>query len=1141
MSTDGEELHEEDLSLPDNIIGIGNAGKTTVKHYLSQDWIIEEAVAVKDSQTLTDGDNREFNAFMIDTATDEQPADERQVKSINDRIERIAERSGRTPSTVNTGLEYINPLDDAPDNLISRAGLTSEVTVNQIATQDRLKSWWLENEDSMLTDGYGQGVLRRRGLSKALFHASRAGNGDMEGLPRRLSGKTATIVVGLGGGTGSGMYLDLAKLIEPKVDELHLVASIPGLQEKDRRTANTFAALSELEYLALNEEEENPFTNIILVPFGPARNLQNREFFLDAMVQTIVAREATTNDFTTFLDSDNSERIPKAYAPFTVAVPQILRYDVGDIREAKRAITEYREAKREALDAELALYDELHDFFTEEWGGEIADALETAQDGLTVDNDRFALSGDEASSLRNRLDSLQSWIEDEDTFGHVDNEALSDWRAQLGDWIEALRENYADLSGGELKKRLVTRLPDRVDRLEPVDDKYPSEPDDQALAGVFRDELRAIKLRANLLRALKIVDEEEVSEALTAALHPARQGWIGAQRLEDRINGLNREAEQHEVNLELLDDLESDLVAARDHNLESWRETVADDLELLVGLQSSADDIEAQLDALRNELEDTLRTISQANSPDNVPAGGLNFNFDRLNAQLRDVGLDPIDGRTLVETVEQTQRAYEAWYDINNTGLVGNILGSKEDKKEDYVGYLEAVDGDYVDISPKVERGDFTEDFDCRLAADGLFEDITQELAEKRETHRRRVIREFKSTLSEFGADDVVQDYRAQWGSNDFDLEWPGDTGDAVSSMRDRLTDLDADSAQAVFDELLADGNGFDDPGLVYLAVHDAYLGPVEAKRSELNARIEDVESRADVYDSLRRIVMDYDYEYGSEDDEEEFGPDNPEIDDSTNVTGGSENPYVKKIQSEDQVSLLQYNDIADSDIWTRGNSTEMRKIQSHFKDFAETAVQNDELGCLRKRKIEVDTRASDEYTDADNTIYDGHYIGNVFLSRAFDDEENPGHPVFNTVREEFNGSELYFLEDANGYSHESVGYGAPWDLSMVTFVGGVFLDNIRQVNQPTRGYKVSYESQRDDLREAVRIRHVHGVDGRDGTIGGPGEGGYVYRKGLLDVTEPADVYTLLSSDEGEMIETLQEDYIGRTTFPSSIDLDTDT
>jgi len=1129
MSADGDEReHDGDLSLPDNIIGIGNAGKSTVTHYLSKDWILEEAVAAKDGR-IPDG----FNAFIIDTATDEQPADERQVDTINERIKGIAERSGRTASTVSTELEYINPLDHAPNNLISRAGLTSEATVKRIAKQDRLRAWWLENQDSMLTDGYGQGVLRRRGLSKALFHASRAGEGEMEVLPRRIEGDTATMVVGLGGGTGSGMYLDLAKLITQEVDELHLIASIPGLQEKDRRTANAFAALSELEYLALNED--NPFTNIVLVPFGPARNLQNRETFLDAIVQTIVAREATTNDFSSYLDESKPNPIPKAYAPFTLAIPQILRYDVGDIRETESAINDYREAKRTALDAELALYEGLHDFFIEEWSGEIGDALETAQDGLTVDNDQFALSGDEASSLRNRLDSLRSWIEDEDTFGHVDSEALANWREQLGGWIEALRQNYSDLPEDELKKRLVTRLPNRVDRLQPVDDMYPSEPDDQELASVFRDELRAIKLRANLLRALKIIEGEEVTEALTAALDPAREGWVGAQRLEDRINGLNREAKQHETNLDLLDDLEADLTDARDHNLESWRDAVEEDLELLVELESSADDIEAQLDALQNEFRDKIQTISNANSPDNIPAGGLNFDFDRLNAQLRDVGLEPIDDRTLSEGVEHTQRAYEAWYDINNTGIIGGFLGDKEEKQNNYVDYVTKAADSHVDISPKGERGDFTADFSCELTTDELFEDKLRKLGEKRETHRKRILRRFKSTLSEFDATDIVADYRAQWGSSDFGLEWPGDTDDAVSSLRERLESLDADSAEAVFDELLADGAGFEDPGLVYVALHDAYLGPTEAKRSELEARIEDIESRADVYDSLRRIVMDYDDAFSG------FGPDRPEMEETRSYVSNTDSPYVKKIQSDDQVGLLQYEDIAESGIWDRGDSTEMRKIRSHFEQqFAKTVVQNNDLGCLKERQIEVATDASGDYADVRNPTYDGHYVGNVFMSRAFDDDENPGHPMFSTVREVFEDSDLYFKGGENGYSHESVGHGAPWDLSMVTFIGGVFLDNIRPVLQPNRGYKISYESQREDLREGVRIRHVHGVDGRDGSISGPGEGGYVYRDSLLDLDDPDDLYTLLDATEAEMVETLREDYIGRTTFPSSIDLDGD-
>ena len=1125
MST-GDPRGDDDLSLPDNLIGIGNAGKTTVTHYLSQDWIVEKAVAGRDDD--------EFSAFIIDTATGEQSEDEREVNRINNAVRRVAERAGKNPDLIDTGIEYINPLDDAPDNLISPTGLTSETTVNQIAQQDSLNAWWLENNSEMLTDGYGQGVLRRRGLSKALYHASRAGRGgpdlSLEDLTRNLAGnpqdRTATIVVGLGGGTGSGMFLDLAKHLTKEVPELNLVATIPGLDEKNRRTANAFAALSELEYLALNGN--NPFTNIILVPFGPAKRLSNKETFLDAFVQTIVARESTTNDFTSYLDEAAPNPIPKKFAPFTVAVPQILRYDVGDIRETKDAIKEYHEAKREALDAELSLYEALHDYFIDEWGGEIGQTLEEAQSGY-VENDQFALSGDEASSLRNRLDNLQSWIENEDRFGHVDNQALLTWREQLGQWIEANEKRNSDRPQEEMKKRLVTRLPDRVENLQPVDEEYAGEPAQQQLASVFRDELRAIKLRANLFRVLKIVDEEEVREALDAAINADSDGYVGSRRLEDRVNSLNREIDRHESDLDVLDDLETDLVEARDHVMDSWRDSVSDDLRLLVELSDNAADIRTQLESLRKEFEDRLRTISQANSPDNVPAGGLNFDFDRLNRQLRDIGVDRIEGDKLTDSVEKTRRAYEAWHEINNGGIVKSLLGDKGEKEDEYVGYLDTIDGDYVDITPKAERGDFTQDFSCRPATENLFQDVIEGIEEKHEDLQRRILQEFKTAISEFEATDTVEDRRAQWSGSDFDLEWPGETGDAVSSLRQRLENLDADSVESVFNDLLADGSGFEDAGVGYVAFDDAYLGPVEAKRAELNDRIDTKAARREVYDELRGTVMKYDEPYDGP------GPKRPELDDGQRVATDSDSPYVRKIKSGDQVGLLQHEDIEESGIWNdRGE--EMDQIKQFFtKQFAQN-VEDAELSCLEKRLIETDTN-QERYTDAENTRYDGHYVGNIYMSRAFPSDEDPGHDIFESVKQVFDDSNLYYKQGGNGYTHESMGYGAPWDLSMISFIGGVFLDNLRPVIQPSDGYMRSYESQRDELAESVRIRHVHGVDGRDGTISSPGEGSYVYRDSMLDLDNAEDLYNLLDGNEDEVVRMFLEDYVDRKTFPSSIDL----
>ena len=1139
MSAGDLDGRDDGLNLPDNVIGIGNAGKSVVTHYLSQDWIVERAVGGEDSD--------EFSAFIIDTATDEQSDDEREVKRINNSIEQTAESLGRNPDLIDTGITYINPLDDASDQFISRVGLTSEATVGTIARNDNLTAWWLENDGDMLTNGYSEGVLRRRGLCKALYHASRATKGgrsevSLDNLSRNLSGdrakgRSATIVAGLGGGTGSGMYLDLAKHLNEEVSELHLVASIPGIGEEDQCGGNCFAALSELEYLALNDE--NPFTTIVLVPYGPARNLSDQDSFLDAFVQTIIARESTTNAFSQFLNEAGSNPVPKKFAPFTIAVPQILRYAVGDVREQEKAINEYQETKRTALDAEIELYEAIHDYFTETWDGEVSELLTEARRNNSVPNDQFALSGSEASSLRNRLDDLRSWLEDEDRFGSVTNDALVNWREQLGQWIDREEAQTSDRSQERIKKQLVTRVPERVENLRPVEDQYASEPSERKLASVIRDELRAIKLRADLLRALKVIDEEEVREAVDSAIDPDADGFIGSRRLEDRVNSLTREVDTHESNLEVLDDLEADLEDARDYVMESWHDSVDDDLELLVELDSNADEVRDQLQDLNTEFEGELRTISRASSPDEVRAGGLKFDFDRLNAQLRDIGVDPIDGQQISDSIEQTKRAHEIWDDLNNgSTILGKFgFGDRQEKENEYVAQASSVDkAGYVDITPSGERGDFEQDFSCTPTTDGLFEDVISEIEEKRQRIRHRIVQEFKTAISEFEGTDAVADRRAQWTGDGFDLEWPGDTGDAVPTLRDRLENLDAESADAVLDDLTADGTGYEDPGTVYVAFADAYLGPIEQKRSELHDAVDEKETRAQVYESLRDVVVQYDDAFDG------MGPTRPEVDDAQNVGGSDvDGPYLEKISSEDQLTLLQYEDIGDSGVWSDKRKGERNKIETYFtKRFLDTAIDDTGLNCLSNRSIETkNPNNTDKYAGASNTRYDGHYVGNIYMSRAFPEQEDPGDEIFADIERAFRES-IHLRDGGDGYTHESKSYGAPWDLSMVTFVGGVFLDNLHPMVQPLNGYRSSYESQREELAESVRIRHVHGVDGRDGSISAPEWGGYVYRDSMLDLDDPEDLYNLLDSNEEEVVEMLLDEYVGHTTFPSSIDLDDD-
>jgi hypothetical protein len=106
----------------------------------------------------------------------------------------------------------------------------------------------------------------------------------------------------------------------------------------------------------------------------------------------------------------------------------------------------------------------------------------------------------------------------------------------------------------------------------------------------------------------------------------------------------------------------------------------------------------------------------------------------------------------------------------------------------------------------------------------------------------------------------------------------------------------------------------------------------------------------------------------------------------------------------------------------------------------------------------------------------------------------------------------------------------------MVTFVGGVFLDNIDVVTGDS-GYRSRYLKQRTALEEGVIVRHTHGIDGTDSDLSERGRGAYLVRRDLLDMNDVDDRNRLIASTEGELRRHLLDNYVEVTGFESTIDL----
>ena len=1110
MSGDGHERELGSHQLPDNLVGIGGVGKAVVDRFLSEEWIVEEAVGA----TRYGGGLR---GYILDTATDERAADESHVAEHNDRIRRIAEESDLGLELLGTDVhvEYLNPVEDVPDALLSDAGAAA----GDIAGDGEPPSWWLRDDEVSTDRGYEIGTVRRRADGKALLQASQQAGGEMADLPERMADGTTTIVAGVGGGTGSGMATELAKQIKAAGGRVTLVGILPAAGAHERVRANAFATLSELEYLAVTDR--NPFRNIVLLPHGPASDLDYQDTFLDGVVGTIVAREhlgVTGN----YLNESSAEPIPKRFAPFTLATPQTLRYNTGEIRRAERSIREYCDAKRAALDVELELYRALEECFRQEWGGDVAEAL----DG--VGDDRFTLRDHDAKALRTRLDDLQSWLDDGDTFGHVHSQVLADWRDQLGGWIG---ETDADLSEGEPKNRLVTRLPDRVDGLDPVDEIYPSEPDDQLLASVIRDELRAIGRRATLLQLRNLLESEdpEAGAALAATVEP-EGAFTALQRLDPVVDEAEHKLHRHRTNRETLDELESAVVEERDELAVSWSNAVMDDIEALVALETNAEEVRSRLEAIETEVEDSLRAIGNVKTPENLPWEQFSIGFGRLNHRLHAVGIGPVDVDAIERSVEHAAAAFGAWHEYNRDSILDAlpIRDRKADAREEYLTRIRAIDDRFVQVAPAADH-DIETDFQCRSSVRDRFDEIRAELDEKRAYHRARLGDELERLVQESDLSNVVDPYRDRWDGDGFEVELPNLPDEMVHRIGTAMADgFDADSADAALDDFLAADSDGEATGIVRTILDEALVEPIRRRRERLEAEVSSAEEQLERYDRLRGIATGPGVEFDG------IGPARPEVPDRSPIDLDSDDPYVTKVESDEQHTLWMYHDIGDSGVWTEPvMEDEKHKIEQYFrKQFADEAVRNTELNGFSNRLIE--TKNTDgQYTDATSTRYDGHIVTNVFLSRAFPDDWDPEGQLFDGIRETFEMSGLYFRKN-DRYDHQSVGFGAPWDLSLVTFVSGVFLDNIAGIER----YKQAYDEERTESGDGIRVRHAHGLDGADPRIGDGNDRGYVYRDSLLDLDDPDDLYTLLDSTEAEMVETLLEQYIERVTLPDSSDPD---
>lgn len=409
------------MTLPDNLVlvGIGGAGKELVFRALEQDWILDHYL-----QPTIDR-NRSMRVYIIDTATVEYDSDMQRSNVIRDQVRKLERTYRGAGGTISLNVACL-------PNIIA-INRPSDLTKEEVrdAVSRNVNVWWLEDPEHCL-EGYfeklkqldpginqdfKQGTYRRRAMSKAVFH--KAFSSGTDPLNFNVSGSEVAIVTGLGGGTGSGMFFDIAReLVDGGggANNITLFAVLPTTRERDIEKTNAYVALSELEFANLNDM--SPFDHVILLPFEPtgfsgAIGKREVEEFDDVFPYILTSSYSLTGNV-------RAGDMMGKYAGFILADGCIIRYGMEELLEIKKRIEDTIEELNKAVECEGKFRDTLYNRLN------IMRRLVGKTDAAVPAEFALYLSG--------RLNEVEIW--NERAFDILGFDTINKVKSEIGVWKE---------------------------------------------------------------------------------------------------------------------------------------------------------------------------------------------------------------------------------------------------------------------------------------------------------------------------------------------------------------------------------------------------------------------------------------------------------------------------------------------------------------------------------------------------------------------------------------------------------------------------------------------------------------------------------------------------------------------------------
>ena len=1000
------------MNFPSQIFSIGGAGKELAFTLLESDWVLRDILEPRPSP-------QSVSVTIIDTAEGEQNTDRQRIRDIRERVTEL-ENELRDPDQGRTGnLELEYKLITESIQLSGTIDLLGDDAVPRIAAGNGMDEdkWWIEEPHINENLDFAKGVVRKRGLGKAIYYKAYAEDDSIStyiDLPTK--GKVA-VLCGLGGGTGSGILVDLARHLQQqhRTAEITLFGVLPNHTEGPKENANAFAALTELEYLHLQREEI--FKDVVLLPIDPTdfdgktgNRIQTDKYlneFDEAAIYLLAAYYNTEGLEDPFADTPS-------YAPFTIGIPQVLRYNVEAINDAREAIREILDDKEQALRLEEEIYAQIDRFLARHYDDQ---------------NVESGLRDLDVADLSERLENVESLLEF-DLFNELDYQSLSifrgiieDAKAESDDVVEQIEYIAASLRAVDATNQDAGSFVDNID---------------EHLAEILEQDLRALGQRKEILERRKIIDDSRIRNAIEYLIRSGNTNsapGVKLQRLEAEVEDkdekrsrLQSDLEDANAELEALRDEQSEEVQQR---LTEWQRATNDDLQALQQHDESA--IEDALSELSGQLNRFLNAVTNAASPgevEQVNRAGVTQSLDRVQSAFEGTNYNFQRDRQAIEaSLTQLKNARIAFMNLMQPeGTLEKLTpwesSTEQDRQEANKDYQmqknKLSDNGIFAIGPPGGQFSASVQFD------------PQTIIETAHQNRQQLVQQM------------------------------------IDSLRDQLDGLDGERVRSLESALSADPVDVDEvERIAKKAIEDdvVEMGDVEESVREIESELDDVQEQLDLYQPTIELFEDLNNRRDSwSEHSSSFRTNWSEYDDDSRQRVATEEEdyvYIKNIRPDDVFRATGNDNIAQSDFFS--SREEHQRVRENLEELSRNA-RNQEYTGLRRRQLSKDRKR-----------YDNLRIRLSVMSPAISQMDSESIDFENMFNGAFDlgGSGK---RSKNPYTSWASEVGGPWDIGLGVFINGVFLDNLRKFVQAD-GYHNGYENRLSELGDDILVHHSYGLE----------------------------------------------------------------